>query len=84
MGTIAARDCIRIIELTEQVAAALLVASVQGVELRGKRNCVGKNLSATIEEVRAIFGFLETDRALEQELRACLQLIRGRHWSLYE
>ena len=35
MGTIAARDCIRILELTEQVAAAVLLAVVQGVELRG-------------------------------------------------
>ena len=37
MGTIAARDCIRIIELTEQVAAAMLIAVIQGVELRGNQ-----------------------------------------------
>ena len=34
MGTIAARDCIRVLELTEQVAAACLLAFTQGVELR--------------------------------------------------
>ena len=31
MGTIAARDCLRILQLTEQVLAATLLASVQGV-----------------------------------------------------
>ena len=36
MGTIAARDCLRVIELTEQVAAALVLATWQGVELRGQ------------------------------------------------
>ncbi|MFH7572360.1 aromatic amino acid lyase, partial [Pseudomonas syringae group genomosp. 7] len=31
MGTIAARDAIRVLELTEQVAAATLIAANQGV-----------------------------------------------------
>ena len=34
MGTIAARDCIRVLELTEQVAAAVTLGSVQALELR--------------------------------------------------
>ena len=34
MGTIATRDCLRVLELTEQVAAALLLAVIQGLELR--------------------------------------------------
>ncbi|MHC4393704.1 MAG: HAL/PAL/TAL family ammonia-lyase, partial [Planctomycetota bacterium] len=34
MGTIAARDALRILELTEQTTAATLLAAVQGVELR--------------------------------------------------
>ena len=34
MGTIAARDCLRVLELTEQVCAAMLVAARQGVALR--------------------------------------------------
>ncbi len=37
MGTIAARDC-RVLELTEQVAAASLLASVQAVEIRRRHN----------------------------------------------
>ncbi|MGR9044836.1 MAG: HAL/PAL/TAL family ammonia-lyase [Gammaproteobacteria bacterium] len=84
MGTIAARDCVRIIELTEQVAAAVLIAVVQGVELRGVRSELSGDLGATVEQVRAKIAFLETDRALERELRLCLQLIRDRHWRLYD
>jgi histidine ammonia-lyase len=84
MGTIAARDCIRIIELTEQAAAALLIAVVQGVELRGNQAGLSAGLRITLEQVRAKIGFLETDRAMEQELRLCLQFIRDQHWSLYE
>lgn len=84
LGTIAARDCVRIIELTEQVAAALLIAVVQGVELRGNMAGTGESLQATMAQVRTRIPFLETDRALEQELRLCLRLIRDRYWSLYE
>ena len=36
MGTIAARDCMRVLELTEQVAAALLITVRQAVWLRCK------------------------------------------------
>ena len=84
MGTIAARDCVRILELTEQVAAAMLLAVVQGVELCGDSADLGFQLQNTIEQVRAKVAFLETDRAMEQELRLCLQLIQDQHWSLYE
>lgn len=84
MGTIAARDCIRILELTEQVAAAVLFAAVQGVELRGNLATLSPALQHTVISVRDISPFLSTDRALEQELRACLALIRQQHWQLYD
>ena len=84
MGTIAARDCIRIIELTEQVATAMLIAVIQAVELRGNPTELSAGLRATLEQVRAKICFLETVRAMEQELRLCLQLIRDQHWNLYE
>jgi len=84
MGTIAARDCIRILELTEQVAAAALLATVQGVELRGNVEALSPALKNTVEQVRQHSLFLSTDRALEQELRLCLELIRKQHWHLYD
>ena len=84
MGTIAARDCIRVLELTEQVASAMLIAVVQAVELRGNQQQLSFELQTTIKEVREKISFLTTDRAMEQELRLVMQLIRDRHWSLYE
>ncbi|NOR68401.1 MAG: histidine ammonia-lyase [Methylomarinum sp.] len=84
MGTIAARDCVRVLELTEQVAAAMLIAVVQGVELRGNTDLLSPELKTTLAEVREHILFLETDRALDKELRHCIDLIRQRHWSLYE
>ncbi len=83
MGTIAARDCIRILELTEQVAAAVLFAAVQGVELRGNLETLSPALKTTVQSVRQFSPFLNTDRALEHELRECLVLIRKQHWLLY-
>ena len=84
MGTIAARDCIRILELTEQVAAAVLFAAVQGVELRENLESLSPALQNTVKFIRQFSQFLSTDRALEQELRQCLVLIRQQHWQLYD
>jgi len=84
MGTIAARDCIRILELTEQVAVAVLFAVVQGVELRGNVNTLSPALQNTVKQLREHSAFLNTDRALEQELRSCLKLTRNQQWNLYD
>ncbi len=84
MGTIAARDCIRILELSEQVAAAVLLAAVQGIELRGNLDALSPALKTTVQFVRDFSPFLKTDRALEQELRNCLILIHNQDWQLYD
>jgi histidine ammonia-lyase len=84
MGTIAARDCIRILELTEQVAVAVLFAVVQGVELRGNVDKLSPALQKIVLQLREHSSFLSVDRALEQELRLCLELIRKQHWELYD
>jgi len=84
MGTIAARDCIRILELTEQVAVAVLFAVVQGVELRGSLDALSPALQNTVKQLREHSSFLNTDRALEQELRLCLELTRKQYWNLYD
>ena len=83
MGTIAARDCVRVLELTEQVAAALLMAAVQAVELREPAG-LSQSLRQTCEQLRVYFPFLQNDRALDQELRQCVELIRQRYWCLYD
>jgi histidine ammonia-lyase len=82
MGTIAARDCIRILELTEQVAVAVLFAAVQGVELCGNVDKLSPALKKTVGQVREHSAFLSVDRVLERELRVCLELVRKQYWDL--
>ena len=86
MGTIAARDCLRVIELTEQVVAALLVTARQGVALRRAIDG-GAPLPAAPEamlaDLAARLPLIVEDRALDVELRQLLAAIRGEVWSLY-
>ena len=86
MGTIAARDCLRVIELTEQVVAALLVTARQGIALRRSHEGSAR-LSADAEamflDLEARIPLVEEDRALDGELRALLQAMRLREWTLY-
>ncbi|AEF20442.1 HAL/PAL/TAL family ammonia-lyase [Pseudomonas fulva] len=85
MGTIAARDALRSLELAEQVAAATLIAANQGVWLRQRAEATA--LPAALTEMHGQLGEdfppLIEDRTLEGELRLCLQRIRAQHWSLY-
>jgi len=86
MGTIAARDALRSLELSEQVAAATLLAAQQGVWLRQRQEDarpLPEPLAAMHSELAATFPPLIEDRALEGELRLCLEHIRNRHWRLY-
>lgn len=89
MGTIAARDCLRVLQLTEQVAAAVLLAAGQGLELRSRRGELpAGSLTPALETMRAQvfehFEFLEEDRPLEPTLRAVIALIQSQRWALYE
>lgn len=85
MGTIAARDALRSLELAEQVAAATLLAANQGVWLRLQQGA--RALPAPLlqmhAQLAADFPPVIEDRALDGELRLCLSRIRARHWRLY-
>ncbi len=83
MGTIAARDCLRVLNLTEQVAAALVLATAQAAELRFRNETplLTSACAAFVEAVRAHSAFLDEDRPLEDDLRRTIDLIRHRHWS---
>lgn len=73
MGTIAARDCLRVLELTEQVAAAHTLATVQALRLRLRlqdATVVPAPLREFADEVTALSAFVSEDRALEFDLRA--------------
>jgi histidine ammonia-lyase len=86
MGTIAARDCVRVLELTEQVVAGMIIAVRQGVWLRGKVKplTLSDTLSAHLTELGEAVPAIEEDRALEGDLRRVLALIDRQAWRLYE
>jgi histidine ammonia-lyase len=89
MGTIAARDCIRVLELTEQVAAAQLLAVTQALYLRKNdatfdQAAITPALQRMVDQVCEQFDILNEDRPLESVLRQTIASIRSRKWSLYE
>ncbi|CBL46064.1 Histidine ammonia-lyase, predicted methylene imidazolone (MIO) cofactor [gamma proteobacterium HdN1] len=89
MGTISARDCLRVLQLTEQVASACLLASIQAVELRCKQlgtpaHDLPPALQQTMADIREFSPFLSEDRALERELPDLTSRIQQRSLRFYE
>ena len=85
MGTIAARDCMRVLQLTEQVAACVLFAACQGFMLRVRKGDAREHnvtpvLTHFSEGVLEQHGFVEEDRPLEQSLRSLVCQIQSREW----
>ncbi len=88
MGTIAARDCLRVLELTEQVAAASLLSVTQAIELRIQSGSldpvhITPALQSMKQQVFQEFELVSEDRALEADLRKFVHLIQQQHWSLH-
>ncbi len=85
MGTIAARDCLRVLELTEQVAASMLIAVRQGIMLRER--ITTRHLTEAVtdffEALEQHMPFLVEDRALDGLLRTTVAAIQSRRWALY-
>jgi histidine ammonia-lyase len=87
MGTIDARDCLRVIELTEQEVAALLVSARQGIALRRRLQpdlAMTPVLSGMYADLEQRIPLVVEDRALDRELRELLTAIRAESWALYE
>lgn len=86
MGTIAARDCLRVLELTEQVVAALLITVRQGVWLRlrvNPENPAPQALRDMMDQLGEDVAPVAEDRRLEPELRVLIARLREQAWSLY-
>ena len=85
MGTIAARDCLRVLELTEQVTAAVAIAANQAVGLREKTApvCLGPEARRFCAQLREYSPWLDEDRPLDRELRAVIALIQSQTVPLY-
>ena len=87
MGTIAARDCLRVLDLSEQVLAAMLIAARQGLALR-QRVQPDLTLSPALATMQADLNdriaLVDEDRALDRDLQNLLSALRTRAWRLYE
>jgi histidine ammonia-lyase len=87
MGTIAARDCVRIIDLTEQVMAALLLATRQACALRypdGLPAWPGRGLRACYAALEELVPFVAEDRRLDLDLARLLEVIRSDECALLD
>jgi histidine ammonia-lyase len=78
MGTIAARDCQRILDLGDQVLAAMLIAARQAVTLRLRID--GGSLPPVLSDTQAWLAaqipLVVEDRALDQDLMRLMQALR--------
>jgi histidine ammonia-lyase len=80
MGTIAARDCQRILELAETVSIIHLMALCQAVDLRGE--ALPKPLRSVHETVRKHVDFTVEDRAMDGDIQRLLTAHRDGSLSL--
>src|SRR6185437_7955114 len=66
MGTIAARDALRVLELSEQVAAANIIAVVQALRLRQRKGqlnaaTIGPRIAGFVSHLEKIVPFIDGD-----------------------
>ncbi len=76
MGTIAARDAMRVVELTETVALIGLLATCQAVDLRGPEQ-VRRRSREVHGEVRKLVAVNSADRRMDRDLQAMLGALRS-------
>jgi histidine ammonia-lyase len=89
MGTIAARDCLRVLELTEQVVAASLLAVQQALRLRLQRqelawDSLMPELQSMVQQLSEQHALVDEDRQLEVELRQLIASIQLQQFALYQ
>jgi len=87
MGTIAARDCLRVLDLSEQVLAAMLIAARQGLALRQRVQpdlVLSPALAAMQADLNDRIALVDEDRALDGDLQRLLTAIRSGAWILYD
>lgn len=76
MGTISARECLRILELTETVAVIHLLALAQAVDLRGAERCHPAS-RALRDAVREDVPLNDADRRMDQDIERTLARYRA-------
>lgn len=86
MGTIAARDCRRVIELTEQVVAGMLIALKQALAIRvkqGEELNISPPVDTFLNELSSDLQEFTDDVFLEPILRNVLQQIDNMPYNIY-
>lgn len=76
MGTIAARDCAKVLDASEQVAAICVLAMVQAADLCGRENW-GPGLSRLHTHVRRNVGPLDQDRPMDKDISWVVEALRA-------
>ena len=76
MGTIAARDALRVIELTETVLAVVQLALCQAVDLRKGHGCHTRSKQVH-QAVRKIVPINDADRRMDGDIAGLLELYRA-------
>jgi histidine ammonia-lyase/phenylalanine ammonia-lyase len=76
MGTIAARDARSIVEIAQHIAAIHLIALAQALDLRGVEHASPKAREAHAM-IRARVAFLDSDRRMDRDIAAVVELIRS-------
>ena len=87
LGTIAARQCLQVLTLVEQVAAACLIAVTQAIEIRLRQNeltfnTLTDNMQQIHHSLLTQFQFIEEDYPLEPALRKITTLIQQQSWEI--
>jgi histidine ammonia-lyase len=86
MGTIASRDCARILVLNSQVLAASLLAASQALHLRLRQGQIDEagmaGIEKTYREVFAGFAPLEDDRIMDGDLRKAVERIGEEYYTV--
>ncbi|HWY14490.1 MAG TPA: aromatic amino acid ammonia-lyase [Rhizomicrobium sp.] len=89
MGTIAARDALRVVELTEQVAAVNLIATVQALRLRLRdgqlsETIIGPEIVPFLARIGATIPFIDEDLPLDDVIGTLCAAIETRAFALPE
>ncbi len=83
MGTIAARDAIRVLELTEQVAAGHVMACGQALKLRlASGEITSAMIPSGVSALMELTPLVEEDTPLDKVLTALTEAIAQRRWRL--
>ena len=83
MGTIAARDAMRVLQLSEQVMAACLIGVRQAMYLQKLDSLMLPGAREMLDQLQQRIEPLATDRALDADLQALMGDIAEQYWVLY-